>query len=100
MGGADIAVPAQASAVEVPLDQRPMLMVADIGTGAHAGLVLWMLVAMILLCFCPCTGPLPLGLLLVYLGWASRDDRYNGRVGVPTDEPSDCGRAENDYGYL
>merc|ERR1712194_823371 len=69
--------------VRVPLNERPLLMVTDIDPGQHGGRLAWLMLGVVFLCFCPCTGPCPLGVTMTYIAWAAEDDRYAGRHVVP-----------------
>jgi hypothetical protein len=71
-----------------PLEARPLLLTLDPLEGTHLEQN-WLVAAVILLCFCPCAGPLPLALLLMYLCWA-RGGRYTGRHVVPSDDRYDA----------
>lgn len=66
--------PALPADVDVPLTSRPLLFSVDPGE-ASSRKEGWLLAAVLLLCFCPCTGPIPLATMLLYLCW-TRNDKY------------------------
>mmetsp|Transcript_71667 Transcript_71667/g.213897 ORF Transcript_71667/g.213897 Transcript_71667/m.213897 type:complete len:335 (+) Transcript_71667:120-1124(+) len=70
--------------VRVPLAARPMVFSVDPGEATSRGQA-WLLAAVFLLCLCPCAGPVPLGVVLLFLCWA-RHDRYDGRHAVPPED--------------
>mmetsp|Transcript_96096 Transcript_96096/g.267004 ORF Transcript_96096/g.267004 Transcript_96096/m.267004 type:complete len:143 (-) Transcript_96096:75-503(-) len=71
-------------AERVPLQSRPLVFSVD-PAEASMGEQAWLLAAVFLLCLCPCAGPLPLAVVLLYLCWA-RDDRYAGRHAVAPED--------------
>mmetsp|Transcript_150566 Transcript_150566/g.464642 ORF Transcript_150566/g.464642 Transcript_150566/m.464642 type:complete len:334 (+) Transcript_150566:134-1135(+) len=83
-GAVEAAAPLQ-HGERVPLAARPLLFALDPEEAASIEKA-WLLAAVFLLCLCPCAGPLPLGVMLLFLCWA-RNDRYGGRHAVsPEDE--------------
>lgn len=61
----------------VPLQARPLIMTADPAEVSYKEQG-WLLIAFIILCCCPCVGPIPLGVLFLFLCYA-RNDQYSGR---------------------
>lgn len=76
--------PTAQDAVQVPLEARPLLMTVDPNDDI-ANKRVWLVIGVIFLCLCPCAGPVPLGVVLVYCSWL-RGDRYRGRRVVPSDD--------------
>lgn len=68
----------------VPLEARPLLLTADPLEVTHieqASLA----VGIVLLCCCPCAGPVPIGAILAFACW-SRRGRYGGHHTVSPDD--------------
>jgi len=73
-----------ASPSVVPLEDRPLLFTADPAEATHIEQA-WLVAAAILLCFCPCAGPVPLGATFVYFCWARRAQHAGRQVVAPDD---------------
>jgi len=76
VGGVEAGQAAGAGGLEAPLEGRPIMMAVD-PLEVRYELQCFVVAAFILLCCCPCTGPLPLGLIFAYWCWARGDDRYS-----------------------
>jgi len=72
---------------QVPLESRPLVMTTDPVEATYKEQA-WLLIASILLCCCPCVGPIPVGAILLYFCWA-RNERYDGHRVVKTDDYDD-----------
>ncbi|CAE8699737.1 unnamed protein product, partial [Polarella glacialis] len=66
----DRIVPARVGTI--PLNLRPTVMTSDLEAATYQ-MQAWLLIGMIMLCLCPCVGPLPLGLILAFLSWEDQD---------------------------
>lgn len=73
--------------LRAPLEGRPIILSVD-PLEIRYELQAMLVAALILLCGCPCVGPLPLGLLFLYWCWA-RGDRYSGHRVVDADDYDD-----------
>lgn len=69
---------------QVPLQARPLLMTLDPLEATYVERA-WLVLGLVLFCFCPCVGPAPLGAIFAFLCW-SRQDKTYGRHVVGTDE--------------
>mmetsp|Transcript_3607 Transcript_3607/g.10456 ORF Transcript_3607/g.10456 Transcript_3607/m.10456 type:complete len:330 (+) Transcript_3607:169-1158(+) len=76
--------PGAAPEMKTALETRPILYTSDPAEETYKQQA-WLMVAMILLCLCPCTGPMPLAGVLCFFCWA-RHDQYGGRMLVSPDE--------------
>lgn len=70
-----------------PLAARPIILTADLTEVTYKE-QMCILCATMLLCCCPCAGPLPLGIIFAFFCWA-RHDKYSGRHTVRPDEFDD-----------
>mmetsp|Transcript_178446 Transcript_178446/g.571771 ORF Transcript_178446/g.571771 Transcript_178446/m.571771 type:complete len:347 (-) Transcript_178446:128-1168(-) len=71
--------------LQASLEDRPLLLAADPAEVTSQEQA-WLLAAAILLCLCPCVGPVPLGCVFGYWCWARSDDQYSGRHLVSPDD--------------
>lgn len=62
---------ADPSRVSTPLEARPLLLTADPLEVTHVEQA-WLALGLVLLCCCPCAGPAPLGIILLFACWAKR----------------------------
>lgn len=69
---------------QVPLEARPLLLTADPLEVTHIEQA-WLAVSIVLLCCCPCAGPVPIGAMLAFACW-SRRGRYGDHQAVSPDD--------------
>lgn len=87
LGGEGSEVTKAPMGLSSPLEARPLFLAADPEEVTSVEKAL-LLAAFILLFFCPCVGPIPLGFIFAFWCWA-RNDRYGGRHVVTPDEDED-----------
>eukprot|EP00811_Abedinium_folium_P033194 NODE_6177_length_1698_cov_3.957352.p1 GENE.NODE_6177_length_1698_cov_3.957352~~NODE_6177_length_1698_cov_3.957352.p1 ORF type:complete len:365 (+),score=76.43 NODE_6177_length_1698_cov_3.957352:208-1302(+) len=62
----------------IPLEKRPLIMTLD-PLGAMRFDQAWLCAAVFFLGLCPCTGPLPVGAILIYFCWRRREPNVGPR---------------------
>jgi len=80
----------------VPLEARPLLLTADPLEVTHVDQA-WLAIAVVLLCCCPCVGPVQVAALLAYACWARRG-RYDHQPVSPEDYDDEGDDGRNGYG--
>eukprot|EP00930_Biecheleria_cincta_P073137 TRINITY_DN60456_c0_g1_i1.p1 TRINITY_DN60456_c0_g1~~TRINITY_DN60456_c0_g1_i1.p1 ORF type:complete len:342 (+),score=32.69 TRINITY_DN60456_c0_g1_i1:62-1027(+) len=68
----------------VPLKLRPLVLTSDLEMYTLA-LQAWMAIGFVILFCCPCIGPVPLAIILVYAHWQAKDEYADRQLVMPDD---------------